>query len=317
MINHEFDRAIGALARRQHGAFHMRQAHERGGTSDMLATRVRHGAYVKLDARVLAIASHPPTWQRQYKAAELSVPGSALAARSASLVHDLTGSRVLRPALVAPPSANRRSRLADVRRSVDIEAVMVSGLRVTSIRSTLFDLLEYVTVSEAERAMDDALAAGLTSVEDLVVVADAAARSRRPHVGTWRALVQERTAAGWQPTESELERHLEAILRALPGHVEIRRQDTPRWWKPKCHRVDAYLPGWKLIIEADGRRWHTRVADFDRDRWRDNLAVVNGHRVLRFTHTHLSRQPDQVLTMVLDAGRHQITGIEEGLHPAA
>ena len=25
--------------------------------------------------------------------------------------------------------------------------------------------------------------------------------------------------------------------------------------------VDALVPTWRLIIEADGRRWHTRVAD--------------------------------------------------------
>ncbi|NLD75034.1 MAG: DUF559 domain-containing protein [Acidimicrobiales bacterium] len=317
MINHDFDRAIGALARRQHGVFHMTQAHELGGTVEMLATRVRNGAYVKLDHRVLAIVSHPATWQRQHKAAELSVPGSALAARSAALVHELTGARVLRPALVAPPSANRRSRLAQVRRSTSIEAVTVKGFRVTSVRSTLFDLLGCTSVAEVERAIDDALAERRISVDDLIVVAKAASEARRPYVGTWRALVEERTEAGWQPTESELERYLDAILRSLPGHVEVERQATPRWWKPRSHRVDAYLPAWNLIVEADGRRWHTRVADFDRDRWRDNVAVAHGHRVLRFTHTHLSSQPQQVLQMVLDAGRHQVGRADGDVHPAA
>lgn len=44
--------------------------------------------------------------------------------------------------------------------------------------------------------------------------------------------------------------------------------------------VDAYIPRWRLTIEADGRRWHTRKADFERDRRRDNAAAAHGLVVL-------------------------------------
>ena len=47
------------------------------------------------------------------------------------------------------------------------------------------------------------------------------------------------------------------------------------------------IPDHRLIIEADGRRWHARFADFDRDKWRDNQATAHGYRVLHFTWVHL------------------------------
>lgn len=54
-----------------------------------------------------------------------------------------------------------------------------------------------------------------------------------------------------------------------------------------------------MVIEADGRRWHTRERDFVKDRRRDNLAVENGYVVLRFTFDDLSRSVDQARSTVL------------------
>lgn len=63
-------------------------------------------------------------------------------------------------------------------------------------------------------------------------------------------------------------------------------------------RVDFLLPDQRIVIEADGRRWHTRIADFDRDRWRDNQAAAHDHRVMRFTWVHLNHFVDDVVEIV-------------------
>jgi very-short-patch-repair endonuclease len=55
------------------------------------------------------------------------------------------------------------------------------------------------------------------------------------------------------------------------------------------------IPEWRAIVEADSRRWHTRVADFERDRQRDNEAVVHGYRPVRFTWHALNHEVDRVL----------------------
>ncbi len=59
-------------------------------------------------------------------------------------------------------------------------------------------------------------------------------------------------------------------------------------------RVDALLVDAPVIIESDGRRWHTRVADFERDRQRDRAAASHGYVTMRFTYDELRCDPDRV-----------------------
>lgn len=106
--------------------------------------------------------------------------------------------------------------------------------------------------------------------------------------------------------DSLLELLTTRLLSALPSGVQVLHQAVMPWWSAGEGRVDLYIPEWRLIIELDGRRWHARVAAFDADRWRDNVAVANGHAVLRFTHAHLTIRPDEVLALVLDTGRHRL-----------
>jgi len=62
------------------------------------------------------------------------------------------------------------------------------------------------------------------------------------------------------------------------------------------------IDAWGLIIEADGRSWHARVAAFETDRWRDNQAAAHGLRVQRFTYTMLRHRPDEVVAIIEQAG---------------
>lgn len=58
-------------------------------------------------------------------------------------------------------------------------------------------------------------------------------------------------------------------------------------------------PPWaRLILEADGRRWHTRLEDFDRDRQRDIEASLLGWTVLRFVWADLIERPAWVCDVV-------------------
>lgn len=72
--------------------------------------------------------------------------------------------------------------------------------------------------------------------------------------------------------------------------------------------VDAYLPSWRLIVEGDGRRWHTRRADMERDRLRDNEATAHGFAVLRFTYEMLRDARHSCLDTLLRTGRARATG---------
>ncbi len=303
MSLHPLDRALEHLARRQFGVFTYQQARQLGYADKMIVARVRSGAWIRLESGVYALASAKPTWQRQYKAAELSVPGAAVAGLAAAKVQSLDGFNVARPELVVAYTRSVRNRLATVHRSDTAATTLHDGFRVTTVAQTLLDVLMRVPLSKTERAMDRAILEHRLDVAALDERADAYAKSRRPGIATGRALDDERTADGWTPPESELERRLVRLVERIPGVAPITLQATLPWWTTGEGRVDILIALWRLIIEADGRRWHARVADFDADRWRDDVAVANGHRVMRFTHTHLRHRPVEVAGLILQAGR--------------
>lgn len=269
----------------------------------MVNDRVESGSLTRLAPNVFGLAGRPPTWRRQYKAAELCIPGAAIADRPALLVHALDGARILRPSLVVPYTSNVRCGLADVRRANDVHTTEVDAIRVTTVAQTLVDVVACLPLNAVESFMDDALLGGKVAVDDLAERAAARLAARRPHGRDAVALVEDRRATEWSELDSVLELLMRRLLAVLPPDVRIVHQATMPWWRPGEGRVDIYLPEWRLIIELDGRRWHARVEAFDADRWRDNVAVANGHAVLRFTHAHLTLRPDEVIDLVLAAGR--------------
>jgi very-short-patch-repair endonuclease len=95
---------------------------------------------------------------------------------------------------------------------------------------------------------------------------------------------------GHVPAASELERRLFSVC-DLVGLQPVRQFPLPgRQAITGC--VDAALVEAKLILEADGRRWHSRVADFRRDRERDKAAGRAGWHTMRFCHDELVEDPE-------------------------
>lgn len=65
--------------------------------------------------------------------------------------------------------------------------------------------------------------------------------------------------------------------------------------------VDILFRGLRLVVEIDGRKFHTEAEVFESDRKRQNLLVLHGWRVLRITWTMITQEPDRVLAMVREA----------------
>lgn len=177
----------------------------------------------------------------------------------------------------------------------------VDGLHVTTIAQTLCDIVSRVRVDRWERAADGLLLEGRVTIDELQERRLRYEKSRRAGMPTFRALVDERLADGYVPPASELERALAAALDLVVGCPPVVWQ-APAPWAPDAQRVDAMIPEWRLVLEADGRRWHARLDDFDRDRWRDNQAAALGLRVLRFTHIHLTKRRHEAVTLITAAG---------------
>ena len=297
------DRRIEEHARRQHGVFTRQQAVAAGASRHEITHRVTSRAWIRLESGVYALASHRPSWQRQYVAAVLGASDGAIGGLASARVHELERFRVVRPEIVVPPGSNSRSRLATVHRQAGVAVTRVDAIPVTTIAQTLADIAGRVPVRRVERAMDEAILAGRLTLSDLEERARFYEGSRRRGLPVFRALVAERAALGWVPQESELEARLDELLVRLPSRPRVIRQASLPWRPSLPLRTDRLLPDWRTLVEADGRRWHARVTDFDRDRWRDNEAQAHGYRLLRFTWVHLTVAADEVLALLEQVGR--------------
>lgn len=293
----EADRRIAELAGRQHGAFSSDQAFALGASYRLQRARVQSGDWLEFEGHVFALPQYPGTWHRQLKLAELGARDAAVACRAAAVLHELTGFRPGRPEICVPLTTRSRSSIAVVHRFAGAAVTTVAGFRCTTLAQTLFDVAARGASPWAvERAMDDAIAGQRLRVPELDERLAALRGTRRHGLVLMRAFVEERRESGWVAPESELAARAARVLaRAASGWV----RELPLPFRgPVGGRVDFALPAARIVVEADGRRWHTRVADFDRDRWRDNEAIAAGWRVLRFTWAHLTATPDDVVALV-------------------
>jgi very-short-patch-repair endonuclease len=301
-MSERLDQRLAAIARRQHGAFNRRQARTAGFTARMIDHRLTTGAWLRLDTGVYALASHRFSWERQAMAATLAVDDAALSGRSAAALRRVEGFPRGGFEIMVPRTRNGTTRLAKVRHSDFMQVQRVDGIPCLTVAHTILSLTGRVNEDVLDRAIDDVLARRWVSIEELQDRFVPWARSRRPGVGQLRSLLAARGDA-YVPPSSELERRLRSFLSA-PGLPEFAYEHELPWWPPGQGRVDAYQPDAQLIIEADGRAWHTRERDFALDRRRDNLATANGHATLRFTFVDLDVYPDEnraLLDQTLDS----------------
>lgn len=285
------DPAIDAIARRQHGAFSRPQALAVGLSSRMIQRRISAGDWIPLDRGVYALASHPFSWLRQAMAATLAVPDAALSGPSAAVLRRLDDFRPGRIEIVVPRKRNGVTRLATVRHSDFAQAAKVNGIPCLTVAHTILSLAGRTAPERLDRVVDSALGRRFVTLEELQDRFVTWVGYRRPGVADLRRILEAK-GNGWVPPTTELEHLLRAFL-AAPGLPEFGYEIELPWWPAGQGRVDAYSAEHRLIVEADGRGWHTRERDFVKDRRRDNLATANGHATLRFTFVDLLHYVDE------------------------
>ncbi len=299
------DQAIDRLVARQHGVFGGAQAIGLGATHRLIEYRVATGRWIEMDHFTFAYPSTPPTWERTLMAAVVGESSAAVDGVAAAGLHAMSGFGVCRPELVAAPGSNHRSRLAQIHERSDVQITVVRGIPVTTLVDTVFVLAGRVAgrtlaTPRLRFALDDELARRRIRIEQLQTRYLDLRGSRRPGLPLMRQLIGERSADDYVPPSTVLEGHLYDVMDG-PGMPPYRRQfELP--WAPG-ERVDAVLTDVPVIIEADGRRWHARVDDFERDRRRDREAALHGYRTLRYTYADLTRDPTRVAAEILSVGR--------------
>jgi very-short-patch-repair endonuclease len=176
------------------------------------------------------------------------------------------------------------------RRQIPPELVINrSGLRYTSPALTALDLCATV----GGEAIDQALRTRATTLAHLQRAMELT--TARPGNPTRCQLLLDSRAEPW----SEAERLFHRLLRK--AGITGWQTNQPVVLGGLRFYVDVIFRKLKLAIEIDGRLHHTGVEVFESDRWRQNLLILDGWCVLRFTWTMIEERPEEVIGMVREA----------------
>lgn len=292
---HPVDARLHPLAARQHGVFARAQAIDVGATRNLVRSRVDQGRWEVVAPGVLAVPGHAPTFRRSLWVAVLNGgPGSAVSHEPAGLVHQVEGVPRTGPVVTVPrprshpwPGA-RWHRLED---HVDGDVELLDGLPVTSLVRTVVDLAAVVGQQRLDHIVEGLVVDGRTTV---AAIGDRLQRIRRrgkPGV-TRLATTLDRLGPGDDLPRSELERLLDVVIDLAGISRPVHEHPLPSV-RGLVGFADRYFPQAMLVVEADGRRWHSRRAQMARDRERDIAFARHGIHVIRLTWEHLTNDPAQ------------------------
>lgn len=290
------DRKLETVTRRQYGAFNIAQARTAGFTKAMIQQRVRVRAWTRKARGVYVLAAVPPSWAQHLMVAVLREPWAVVSHHPGCAVHDLTGFGRRRPELTVPANANHRSELATIHRSDDVEHTVVAHIPVVTALQALFDVAGSVPLPMLRAAADDAINRNLIDPARMADRFVALAPKLNRGIGDMRALVDTFCDVGFVPAQSTLEAMLFDLLEELG--IDHIRQFAFDWRAPTPMVVDCFAASLDLIVEADGRTWHDRLAAQEADRHRDNVAAAHGIHTMRFTHTMLTNGQDETRSVL-------------------
>jgi very-short-patch-repair endonuclease len=179
----------------------------------------------------------------------------------------------------------------------EIARTEVDGLPVTTMPETILMLARDVTGSVLTGIFDEAIISGLLDLKAMAATIDREAGRRTPGTPLLRRLTSSRMPSAPTKSSSYLERLFEMILHD---------PRMPKWTREyefsldgETARVDFYVPSARLVLEVDGRNWHARWEDMERDRRRDNALAARGIQVLRFTYAMLISEPERCLEQAI------------------
>jgi hypothetical protein len=282
------DRRIGALATDQHGVVARRQLAELGLTPQHIAYRIDIGRLVRIYRGVYAVGHPRLTREGRWMGAILTCGARAVLSHADAAAHwELMPARGVLIDVTTPVRAGRqpdrqRIRLHRVGTLASDEVTVHDAIPVTTPARTLLDLASILR----PRALEDVIAqADRLARFDLLAIRGLLDTHPRQHgAPALRGLLDRLAGTGVAETRSALEVALLQLcddyeLPAPLANVQV-----------AGFTVDFYWPGTNLIVETDGFAYHRMPTTFESDRDRDQVLMLAGYRVARFTYNQVTRQ---------------------------
>jgi predicted transcriptional regulator of viral defense system len=254
--------------------------------------RVSSGVYSAVPPKLL-------TRNARYHAAVLAAgDGAVLSHYSAAALLGIRPSGRTKIDVTVPGRSRRTIRGVVVHRSNTLtkaDQTIVEGVPTTSAARTLLDLAARLDRRGLEKALDQS---EILELFDLTALTDVIARNpTAPGAGTLRSTLAEHYP-GSTPTRSELEERFLPIVRGAGLPLPELNVDVVLPDGGPAIKADALWRAQRLIVELDGRGTHGTRQAFERDRYRDQRAVVGGWRVIRFTWRQLTREAERIAVLL-------------------
>lgn len=277
------DGTLEAIAAGQHGVISRRQAHDAGLDRHQIRVRLDSGRWRTVAPRVYGFPGHPDTWPRRLWIAHLhGGPDTVISIESAARLlrlgpvegwpvdliverrqgQALPGTRRYRPGDLAPNHVMRHQ-----------------GLPVTTPARTIVDLAAFVSRTRLATVVETAEVERRCSLLQVATMLDDLRRSGKRGVRKLADVLDELGPGDALP-RSQLERLLDRVIE-LAGLPPPRHEHPLPSTGALTGFVDRCWPEARLIVEADGRRWHTRRQRIALDHDRDLEASRNGYLTVR------------------------------------
>lgn len=290
----DIEQVIARIASRQHGVVARVQLLRAGVAEDVVDHRLRTGRLRPIHRAVYLAGPLPVPKAREMAAVLACGDGAAVSHRSAAALWQLVPRRdeVVEVAVKSGRAGNRPGiRVHRVGTLRPDEVTTRNGIPVTTPARTLFDLGGATTQGELERALAEALARRLTTRSRVLSVLDR--HPRGPGIRTLRALLE--SGPGPALTRSEAEERFLALVR------KARLREPEVNVKAHGYEVDFYWRVDRLVVEVDGRAYHSSPQAFERDHQRDSTLVAAGLRVMRVTWHQIVDEPEALLVRLAQA----------------
>jgi hypothetical protein len=303
----DIDGRIYRLAASQAGAFARWQVVETGGDDRLIARRCGSGSWVRVRPGVYVVPGVPAIPTSSLWVAWLEVGPDAVRSHECAAerwaLHPVAPDRLV---FTTHHGDHHRIPGVTVHQLRDLlphHTTVLDGLPTTTAARTVVDLAAVLGFERLRRVVEN-------GVNDRVTTDDAVGATLHDIArrGKWGAKKLQRVLAARSPGDPMPDSVLERLLLdavQLAGLPEPLPQFPHPGRHPGTGRVDFAYPRAKVILEADGRRWHQRIADLQRDRARDNEAARAGWLTMRFMHEELRSDAVDVGRSIAEALTHR------------
>ena len=292
--------SVARAAEAQGGSLSRRQLAEAGVADRTISRMLETGRLVELYPRVYRFGGSPLGWEERVRAAtrwggQDAVASQRCAARLLGLsirseVIEITTPRKARPPEGSPCTADGSIRSIGAWCAA-FQPPRLHGLFFLTIGAV-------VPASLVEKLMDEGLISGRVKMAEMVDVLMREGRRGVRGVSTFRNLLAKRIDLP-ETIMTKLEHRLSTIFAEYRLPPAVAQFDVMLGERRLV--IDFAYPDRKIAIEGDGHQFHLSRRDRERDLERQNLLLIEGWLVLRYTWEKVTKHRREVADSIYAA----------------